>query len=470
MSAEKGKGLVVVLNDPSRSMDLLCAVLRDQQFETHCMSAAAQHKEVLGAHPESFEFPWEDADALILPSTLPEADMNQWLDWVHQQYPQLPIVSCGSLQGGRGVAPTEKGSFFDQLSWPIDPDQVRTTMTRAVHHHHIHRENNELRQHVARSYSYHRLIGKSKAMREVFSLIGRVAQAEANVLIMGESGTGKELVARAVHEEGPRAGKPFVAINCTSIPEALLESELFGHAKGAFTGAIAHKKGLFAEAEGGTIFLDEIGDLDMTLQAKLLRVIQERKIRAVGENLYRDIDVRIIAATHKDLKKAIKEDCFREDLYYRLSVIPIVLPPLRHRRDDIPLLAGYFLKKYSTINHSPLKGFTPEAMRHLMALPWEGNVRELENVIERLTVLASHEYVKVEDLTGTSADTVEDVVGGAISDWPTLEKLEQRYIQLVLSKTGDRKEKAAQILGINRKTLYRKEQELSENQSPVMGH
>jgi DNA-binding NtrC family response regulator len=267
------------------------------------------------------------------------------------------------------------------------------------------------------------------------------------------------MIARAIHENGVRAKKPFIAINCTAIPDTLLESELFGHAKGSFTGAIQRKRGLFEEANGGTLFLDEIGDLDVTLQAKLLRVIQEKKIRAVGENVSRDVDVRLVAATHKDLKAAMKDGRFREDLYYRLSVIPVVIPPLRDRKEDIPLLADYFLKKYSAANGAKITGFTKKAAAKLMGLRWEGNVRELENVIERAVVLSPGPYIDDTDIPSGSTASAEEFFSGSTGDFPTVEQLEKRYIQLILEKTGGRKDKAAQILGMNRRTLYRKERE-----------
>ncbi len=262
-----------------------------------------------------------------------------------------------------------------------------------------------------------RVIGKSPAMKAIFDLVARVSGATANVLITGESGSGKEMVARAIHESGPRASKQFVAINCTAIPETLLESELFGHAKGSFTGAITRKRGLFEEAEGGTLFLDEIGDMNPQLQSKLLRVIQERKVRAVGDNVDKPIDVRVIAATHKDLKMAIKEGRFREDLFYRLSVIPIVIPPLRGRRDDVPLLAEHFLKKYSAMNNSQVKGFTKRAMAKLMDLKWEGNVRELENVVERAVVLSSSTLIDEADIPTPETQSPESFFTSAMDCW-----------------------------------------------------
>lgn len=308
------------------------------------------------------------------------------------------------------------------------------------------------------------IIGNSPLMLEIFDLIDRVSKAMANVLITGESGTGKEQVARAIHHAGPRSHHAFVAINCTAIPETLMESELFGHAKGSFTGAHVRKKGLFEEAEGGTLFLDEIGDMDLPLQAKLLRVLQERKIRAVGDTHDHNIDVRIIAATHKDIKAAVKNGTFRDDLYYRLNVIPIALPALRHRKEDIPILAESFRKKFAQDNRSPVRGFTDRALAKLVSMPWEGNVRELENSIERAVVLCQGSFIDADDLPansgpGPSEITPELLFTEASSHLPTVEEFEKRYIRFILEKAGGKKEKAAQILGMNRRTLYRKERE-----------
>ena len=287
----------------------------------------------------------------------------------------------------------------------------------------------------------------------------RAGPSSTNILNTGESGTGKEVLARALHNCSSRSTKPFIAINCTAIPETLMESELFGHSKGSFTGAISDKKGLFEEAQGGTIFLDEIGDMDLGLQAKLLRVLQERTIKPVGSNQFKTIDVRVIAATHKDLKKAIANQIFREDLYYRLSVIPIVIPPLRHRPEDIPLLAHHFLRKYSALNNGKNVSFSQEALRKLMSFTWPGNVRELENMIERVVVMARSSQIDAVDIPDSDQSSPELFFGSATNDFPTLEQLEKRYIELILEKSGGKKEQAAQILRINRRTLYRKEKD-----------
>ena len=339
--------------------------------------------------------------------------------------------------------------------------EFEVTLQKAIQLRALKNENQALKTSVKQGWRYGKIIGKSRPMREVFDTIDKIAPASSTVLITGDSGTGKELVAKAIHEKSSRKDKPFVAVNCTAIPENLLESELFGHMKGSFTGAFADKKGLFEEANGGTLFLDEIGDLDLSLQAKLLRVLQEKMIKPVGANREKPIDVRVITATHKNLTNAVEEDLFREDLYYRLSVLPVHLPPLRQRKEDIPLLAGYFLEKYAGINNSPVRSFSQQALQELINYPWNGNVRELENVIERLSVMTSDEVVETTHLHSNKMgkEGSEDFFADATVDWPTIEELNRRYIDIVLSKTGGRKEKAAQILGINRRTLYRREKE-----------
>lgn len=312
------------------------------------------------------------------------------------------------------------------------------------------------------------IIGDSPAMRHVFDLIQRVAASNSNILITGESGTGKELVAKSIHNKSNRARKPFIAINCTAIPEELLESELFGHVKGSFTGAVSDKKGLFEDAHGGTLFLDEIGDMHINLQAKILRALQDRAIRPVGSNQSKSINVRIITATHRNLQKMIKNETFREDLYYRLAVIPIEVPPLRQRSEDIPSLVHHFLKKHSTLIDGREREITPSAIEKLSSMPWPGNVRQLENMMERLIVLAApHSKIDIIHIPDSTQPLQENLCTQMAENLLTLKELERHYIQLILTKSGWKKEKAAQILGINRRTLYRKEQEYSlQNDSP----
>lgn len=316
------------------------------------------------------------------------------------------------------------------------------------------------------------VIGKSAGFQHVLETAKSVSYSCSNVLITGESGTGKEVIAQTIHAQSPRNKRPFVPINCAAIPEHLLESELFGYIKGSFTGASGTKPGLFEEADGGTLFLDEIGDMPIALQAKLLRVLQEHKIKRVGENQYRSINIRIIAATHEDLRKAVAEKRFREDLYFRLNVIPIHIPPLRERREDILPLARYFLTKFLAINQKQSKGFTPEAEQYLLEQAWTGNVRELENAIERVVVLSMSDEITVDDLEFLSPTKMrpalcavekdemngfsfEDTLEGDSRILP-IEEMTQKYIQYVLALNKGAKNKTARELGIDRKTLYRK--------------
>jgi two-component system, NtrC family, response regulator HydG len=301
------------------------------------------------------------------------------------------------------------------------------------------------------------LIGNSPEINRVVSMVRKIGPSAVNVLVTGESGTGKEMVARALHQSSQRAKKPFVAINCAAIPRELLESELFGHAKGAFTGATVARRGLFEEAHEGTILLDEIGDLPLNLQAKILRLIQTKQVKALGQNTTRDIDVRIVSATHKNLKALIQKGEFREDLYYRLNVMPIHLPALRDRKDDILQLANYFLRRNAESNGLPLKTLSRKAATKLLSLPWKGNVRELENVIERAMVLADADVVTDDEIMAEESEpmyaTTEDLFNSGLA----LRDIEREYIRHVLTRTGNRKEAAVRILGIDRKTLYRKE-------------
>jgi DNA-binding NtrC family response regulator len=311
-----------------------------------------------------------------------------------------------------------------------------------------------------------KMSGKSPKIKEIFLLIEKMAKSTSNVLLMGESGTGKEMVAVAIHEKSDRNRKQFVAINCSSIPAQLLESELFGHKRGSFTGAQEARRGLFEEANGGTIFLDEIGDMPLELQSKLLRVIQEREITPVGENKPRSIDVRIIAATHKDLERMVNDGKFRQDLFYRLSVVPIRLPALRDRKEDIPLLAAHFLEKYCAKGKAPQKTFTAAALAKLIEQDWPGNVRELENSIERAVVLSDNHLIDEGEILDAQTIERQKETVGVFAKLMTLEDMEKCYILYVLAHTGEQKDKAAKILGIDRKTLYRREVAYGLEQPP----
>lgn len=455
------KGRIIVVDDDQEMRSLLQDYFQSEGFQVDCFPHPPAAIEALSAGGAlSSEKPEGDIDLIISDIKMPQMDGLEFTTKLKVLRPEIPVIlitAFGSIE--TAIEAMRRGAYH-YIVKPFKLAEMAVNVDRALEHRKLQRDNTALRKEVKRSWSFGNVVGKSAGMKEIYDLVSRVSQATANVLITGESGTGKEMVARAIHQSGPRANKPFVAINCTAIPETLLESELFGHAKGSFTGAIQRKRGLFEEAEGGTLFLDEIGDMNVQLQSKLLRVIQERKVRAVGDNITKDVDVRIIAATHKDLKAAMKDGRFREDLFYRLSVIPIAIPPLRNRRDDIPMLAEHFLQKYSATNNAKVKGFTKRAIAKLMNLKWEGNVRELENVVERAVVLCTDTLIDEQDIPTPDVANPESFFSSATSDFPTVGQLEERYIRLILEKTGGRKDKAAQILGMNRRTLYRKEREL----------
>lgn len=369
-----------------------------------------------------------------------------------------------------------KAGAYDFVVKPLNFTQLLISIERALHLMKVKRENSTLKTAVQLQsgvMSVEGFIGRSPGIKRALDLAKRVSKSTASVLVTGESGTGKEVIAKAIHNMGPRKKEPFIAINCSAIPENLLESELFGHAKGSFTGASEKKIGLFEEAEGGTLFLDEIGDLSLSLQAKLLRVLQERKIKRIGETQFRNINVRIISATHKDLKKEIQAKNFREDLYFRLNVIPIHIPPLRERKEDIIPLAEFFLKKFCALNGYPISKLSKEVLESLLSNPWRGNVRELENTIERAVVLSNGGPIELADIapedfqpqvedTSEESFDIKRVVGNRIMKIDELTKL---YVQHVLDLNGGVKEKTAHDLGIDRKTLYRKIQEIDQARS-----
>jgi DNA-binding NtrC family response regulator len=373
--------------------------------------------------------------------------------------PGTPVVLMTAFGSIDSAVEAMRSGAFDYLTKPFEPDAVMLAVERALAHRALAVENEQLRRAVDRSSSLGDLIGRSPAMREIFALIKRIAHGRSSVLITGESGTGKEVVARTIHFHGDRKELPFVPINCTAIPEGLLESELFGHVRGAFTGAHASKRGLFEKANGGTLFLDEVGDMGLGLQGKLLRVLQDREIRPVGGTQSQKVDVRIIAATNRDLEEEIAAGRFREDLFYRLNVIPVHLPPLRERPEDIPALVEAFLRRHT---EGRRRFFSPEAMERLTAHPWRGNARELENVVERALALSDAETLGPDDvpLPGSEAaaetPSGDDFLAAAAQHGMTLHELDELYTAQVLRTTGGNKVKAARILGIDRKTLYRR--------------
>ena len=439
------RGSILVVDDEREMCDLLVDMLAGIGFEAE---GAFSGRDGLAL------FRRGDFDLVITDLRMRDIDGMALLRTIKQERPDVPVIiitAFGSID--RAIEAMQAGAYYF-VTKPFKMREMEALVGKALEQRVLVQENLRLRKEVQGRHDSSRIIGRSKAIREVYRLVELVADSASNVLILGDSGTGKELVARAVHFTGRRAHGPFVPVNCSAIPEGLLESELFGHTRGAFTGAYQARKGLFVEASGGSLFLDEIGDMGLALQAKLLRVLQDRVVRPIGSSKTQPVDTRIIAATHRDLKAAVREGTFREDLYYRLSVIPIRIPSLAERVDDIPMLADHFLQKCAAETGRPPKRLTARAMDALQRRPWEGNVRELENIIERLVVLTAGDTIDVGDLPHGAG-------GEAGWAWPTpgemppLRDVERRYIEHVLREVGGNKEKAARILGINRRTLYR---------------
>jgi two-component system response regulator AtoC len=378
---------------------------------------------------------------------------------VTEAQPELPVIVITAFGSLETAVQAIRAGAYDFITKPFDIDVVAIAIERAVKHGVLTREVQRLQRAVDESRRFDELLGASPAMKEVYDLLERVGESESTVLVSGESGTGKELVARALHRRSKRSTGPFVAINCAAMPEQLLESELFGHTKGAFTDARNARPGLFVQAKGGTIFLDEIGDMPIGLQPKLLRALQERTVRPVGGDTETPIDVRVVAASNRDLETAIEERKFREDLYYRINVIHVELPPLRARGADVLLLATHYLEHFAAQSQKDVRSLDAEAAEKLSSYAWPGNVRELANCMERAVALTRNESISVADLPEKIRTYRTSHVLVAATD-PTelvpMEEVEKRYILRVLEAVGGNKTLAAQVLGLDRKTLYRK--------------
>jgi two-component system response regulator AtoC len=369
------------------------------------------------------------------------------------------LTSFGSLEGA--IEAIKQGAY-DYLAKPFKKEEIKLVVQRSLDHCRLVRENARFREELKGKDEWSPLVGSSPAMLEVYKLVARVSESRSTVLLQGESGTGKELIARAIHSNGPRREKPFIPVNCGALPDTLLESEMFGYERGAFTGAVGTKAGLFEAANGGTLFLDEIGELGPALQVKLLRVMQDQEVRRVGATTSLKVDVRIIAATNRDLEQFVKEGKFRDDLYYRLNVVRITLPSLVERREDIPMLAHHFLQKCAAGSRGGVRGLLPETMALLKQYRWPGNVRELENAIERAVSLSHGPLLTPDDLPEAirhtaTAETGSKPLTGEYENEAclTLEEVEKRHLIRVLKETKGNKVKAAKILGIDRRTLYR---------------
>lgn len=388
-------------------------------------------------------------DLVLCDVRMAEMDGIATLKEIKALNPAIPVLIMTAYSSVETAVEALKTGALDYLIKPLDFDNLQATLEKALAHtHSIDAET------PAVTASQFGMVGKSPAMQHLLSEIALVAPSEATVLIHGDSGTGKELVARAIHASSARSEKPLVTLNCAALNESLLESELFGHEKGAFTGADKRREGRFVEADGGTLFLDEIGDISPMMQVRLLRAIQEREVQRVGSNQIISVDVRLIAATHRDLAAEVNAGRFRQDLYYRLNVVAIEVPSLRQRREDIPLLAGHFLQRFAERNRKAVKGFTPQAMDLLIHYDWPGNIRELENAVERAVVLLTGEYISERELPLAIAST--PIPLGQSQDIQPLVEVEKEVILAALEKTGGNKTEAARQLGITRKTLLAK--------------
>jgi two-component system, NtrC family, response regulator HydG len=373
--------------------------------------------------------------------------------------PAIPVIIMTAYASVETAVNALKKGAYDYLTKPLDFDELKIVITRVTEHSHLKKENEYLRERLGEKFDRQKIIGRSGAMVKLLETVEQVAATQATILITGESGTGKEMIANALHYNSPRREQPFIKINCAALTESLLESELFGHEKGAFTGADRRREGKFQQADGGSLFLDEVSEMSQAMQVKLLRVLQERELTRVGGSEVLKVDVRVIAASNKDLKKELEEKRFREDLFYRLNVIALHVPSLRERREDIPLLAQHFLQMFAEKNSKSIKGFTPQAMEKLVKYPFPGNVRELMNAVERAVVLSRAEYVDAEELAlvmadGTVADE-SDKISRPAANLP-LEEVEKRSILEALDACKGNKSEAARRLGITRKTLRKK--------------
>jgi two-component system NtrC family response regulator len=446
---------VLIVDDEKNYTLILSAVLQEEGYETLTANSGPKALDMLNA---------ADIDLVITDMKMPEMDGIELLESMKKGHPDIPIIvmtAFGTIE--KAVEAMQKGAFT-YIQKPFDNDRLIVFVKKALEGYRVIKENRQLREAVQSRFQFGNLIGKSKRMLELFALIEKVAFSSATVLIEGESGTGKELVAKSIHFNSPRRNKPFIAVNCSALSESLLESELFGHEKGAFTGAIATKKGRFELADSGTLFLDEIGELSPNLQVKLLRVLQERVFERVGGSVPIPVDIRIIAATNKNLKEEMAKDRFREDLFFRLNVIHLVLPPLRERPEDIRLLTQHFISKFSVERRPDIpkvETIDPEVERAFLRYSWPGNVRELENIIERAMILCPGEQIRMADLpadfsAGSIQANSDEMWLEGVTLYENLAGHEKRLIEKALQKAGYVQSKAAELLGIGKSNLNQK--------------
>ncbi len=452
------KPRILVVDDEESIREFLEIMLKKEGYDVTCAEDGAKAKDLLSK---------KAVDMVISDLQMPNMNGLELLKHVKEGYPELVFMMITAFGTTESAVEAMKMGAYDYLTKPFKIDEVRINIHNALRTKNLEVENRVLKKELTKEYSFQNIVGNSEAMHRIFDLVRRVSQAPSNILITGESGTGKEVVAKAIHYNGPLKDKPFVTINCGAIPEQLMESEMFGHKKGSFTSAIADKPGLFEVADGGTLFLDEVGELPLNIQVKLLRAIQERMIRRVGANEDIKVDVRIIAATNRDLEEMVKTGTFRQDLYYRLNVINIKTPALRERKDDIPLLANYFLKKYNDRLTKTVQAISVDAMEVLKKYDYPGNVRELENIIERTVALEGGATILPESLPPivntpqgrkmASSNEIEIGQDGIDLD-KVLGQIEKELLIKAIHTAGGIKKKAAKLLHITFRSMrYRVE-------------
>jgi two-component system response regulator PilR (NtrC family) len=437
---------LLIVDDEESLLDFLSLLFLQEGYEVETARSVEGARRELARH--SF-------DVALCDVMMPDGSGLDLLREIKAVEPSPPVIMMTAYTSTKTAIEAMKLGAADYVSKPFDVEELKIVVQKGLERAELSRENVYLRRELEQKYTFNNIIGKSPRMQAVFSLIERMARTNSTVLVNGESGTGKELIARAIHYSSPRANRRFLSINCGALPEALLESELFGHERGAFTGAVREKKGLFQEADRGTLFLDEIGEMVPSMQVKLLRALQEKVVRKVGGTEEEQVDVRIIAATHQDLEARIASGEFREDLYYRINVLPIHLPPLRQRREDIPLLVDFFLQKYCKQMDLPPKQISVEAMQMLESYDWPGNVRELENLIERALALSHAETITTRDLPAfllTNRKVQSDLIQlpeEGLDLEAYLEGIRAQLMQQALERTGGVQTQAAEILGMS---------------------
>ena len=449
---------ILVVDDEPNYLVILSELLRDEGFEVFTAPGGAEGLDLVRN---------VDLDLVITDMQMPGMDGLQLLQAIKKINPDLPVVMITAFaEVDKAVTAMQRGAF-NYLAKPFSNDELIVTLNKALQHYSLIRENSRLRKAIHTRTGFAGMVGKNPRMVQVYELIEKVAPTPSSVLITGESGTGKELVAKAIHMNSPRRDKAFITVNCAALAENLLESELFGHEKGAFTGAVAMRKGRFELADGGTLFLDEIGEIPLALQAKLLRALQEKSFERVGGNKTLSVDVRIISATNKELREEVEQGRFREDLYYRLNVIHVLLPPLRERMDDIPILVEYFVRTVAERLAKPDLSISPDALRLLVTLPWEGNVRELENTIERAGILCDNNRIEAEDVQPESTAGYPQAVWSQQVDISqmipdsaelndVLYAVEEKMLNRALEASGFVQARAAEKLGITKSLLQYK--------------